>query len=85
MNGLKKVKQCLKNAFVNDKIYFYVIIAAVMTIIVECFSRRSLTEGLLFPFVSLIPYIVNVLIILFTYLLASLSKRKIFSLSLVSI
>ena len=85
MNGLKKVKQCLKNAFVNDKIYFYVIIAAVMTIIVECFSRRSLTQGLLFPFVSLIPYIVNVLIILFTYLLASLSKRKIFSLSLVSI
>ena len=85
MNGLKKVRQYLKNAFVNDKIYFYVIIAAIMTIVVECFSRRSLTDGLLFPFVSLIPYIVNMLIILFTYLLASLSKRKIFSLSLVSV
>ncbi len=67
-----------------EKLPFYFLLSLLLLTVLECLSRRSLTEGLLFPFRSPIPWLVNYGIILMTTLLALPFRRRVAVVSLIS-
>lgn len=67
-----------------EKLPFYFLLALLLLTIIECLSRRSLIEGLLFPFRTPIPWLVNYGIILLTLQLALFFRRRVAVVSLIS-
>ena len=62
---------------------FYFLLAFAILIVLECLTRRSLIDGLLFPLRNLVAFLANYTIILITLLPVLLFKRRIALLSLI--
>lgn len=77
-----KRKKRLKALFSTENLSFYFILAFVILIVLECFARRSVIDGLLFPFRNFVAFMANYAIILITLLPALLFRRRIAFLSL---
>ncbi len=67
----------------TGNVSFYFLLAFALLIVLECFARRSLIDGLAFPFHNFMAFLANYAIILITLLPMLLFKRRIAILSLV--
>ena len=73
------------NPFLSTgKISFYLLLTLVLLVVLECFARRSLVDGLLFPFRNFMAFLANYAIIFITLLPALFIRRRIAFLSLLS-
>lgn len=71
-----------KTLFSTGKISFYFFLTFILLILLECFARRSVIDGLLFPFRNFVAFLANYFIILVTLLPALFLRRRIAFLSL---
>lgn len=67
----------------TGNVSFYFLLAFAILIVLECFARRSLIDGLVFPFHNFMAFLANYAIILITLLPVLLFKRRVALLSLV--
>jgi len=77
-----KDKSGFKALLSTGNVSFYFLLAFVILIVLECFARRSVVDGLLFPFRNFMAFLANYVIILITLLPALLFRRRIALLSL---
>ena len=68
----------------TGKISFYFLLTFILLIVLECLARRSLIQGLAFPFQNFMAFLANYAIIVITLLPALLFKRRIAFLALIS-
>ena len=73
----------IKKLINTGNVGFYFILAFLLLIVLECFARRSLIDGLLFPFRNIVAFLANYAIIVITLLPALLCKRRIALLTLI--
>ena len=66
----------------TGNVSFYLLLTFILLIVLECFARRSVVDGLLFPFRNIMAFLANYIIILLTLLPALLFRRRIALLSL---
>ena len=76
-------KSWLQTLINTNNLAFYFLLAFVILILLECLSRRSLIDGILFPLRNFVAFLANYVIILITLLPVLLCKRRIAILSLV--
>lgn len=67
----------------TNNLAFYFLLAFAILVLLECLSRRSLIDGLLFPVRNFVAFLANYAIILITLLPVLLCKRRVAILSLV--
>ncbi len=79
-----RLQHILSVLFHVEKLPFYFILSFLLLTVIECLARRSLIEGLLFPFRNPLPWLANYGIILMTTQLALLFRKRIAVLSLIS-
>ena len=72
-----------KSFLSTGNVSFYFLLAFAILIVLECFARRSIIDGLAFPFRNFMAFLANYAIILITLLPVLLFKRRIAILSLV--
>ncbi len=77
------MKDKLKELFKNHILYYFLLSTAVY-LITECFSRRSLFRGIGYLFTHPVIFLLNVIIVLWTYSLVMLTRRKMFTTILIS-
>ena len=79
---VKIFKEKLNNSKFNLPVRF-ILLAIVVNLVVEMFSRRSVVEGLKFVAVNPLCFLYGVLLVLFTMSFAVLVHRKVFTITLV--
>ena len=79
---IKIFKEKLNNSKFNLPVRF-ILLAIVVNLVVEMFSRRSVVEGLKFVAVNPLCFLYGVLLVLFTMSFAVLVHRKVFTITLV--
>ena len=82
---MKNIKEKLKTVINEYYIIFCVVISFVLNFAIESSARLSLLGGMLYTLKHPFYFLYNTLLLLFTYLIALLFKKRIFSISLVSV
>lgn len=78
------MKDKLKEIFIKYHILYYFLLAAAVYLITECFSRRSVFRGIGYLFTHPLIFLLNVIIVFWTYSLVMLTRRKKFTTILIS-
>jgi len=76
-------KEKRKSFISTGNVSFYFLLALVILVVLECFARRSLIDGLAFPFRNFMAFLANYAIIVITLLPVLLFRRRIALLSLI--
>ena len=79
---LRNIKEKFNSSKFNLPVRF-ILLAIVVNLIVEMFSRRSIAEGLLFMVTNPFCFLYGVLLVMFTLSFAVLVHRKIFTVTLI--
>ena len=80
----KSKKSVAKGPLKNDKLWYYMVLSAIIVLIVECLSRRSILEGIKFIFVAPFPFFVNCLIVFALFAIATFCPKRFFSIGFFS-
>ena len=80
---MKKVKMVLGKFFLKSSLGQCLLMAAIAVILLEILGLHSLTQGLLYPFLHPISYVVNTLLVALTFSIAVPFKRRYFGYLLV--